>query len=352
MTRFAEAVHQTITTEGLWTSPLADIAPWIPKVLKDCDNLRFDTDVEVRAYATLHLVDRYGRVLQVVEHLFQVGRLPLRRSGIAGLEVGAGPAPALYAIRAFYDDLVNWPDRGEDWSTEPLRVSHALDKAPGWDAFLHHLSEELIEVQQPTSRSGDVPFARALEEFDQLDIREIHNTSIASLASSFEAEYDSDEEPISRSTAFGLAYEQGTDHPSAYDLIFLPNFLTQPNVVETFKPELRGLMRSLTPGGVLVLMTGTGHKYKEIQSEIQALAAGARLIAVGPSERFIVKTLNTDRSTGVYEVWARQAGDRASESVSKVMVLIGHRFHRLWRHFGHGWLDCVKQLDYARSRLG
>lgn len=61
MTTFAQAVHRTIVAEGWWRSSLADIAPRLPEVLRDCDNLTFDTDAEVRAYAALHLVDRYGR---------------------------------------------------------------------------------------------------------------------------------------------------------------------------------------------------------------------------------------------------------------------------------------------------
>lgn len=150
MTTFARAVHRTIVAQGWWRSSLAEIAPRLPEVLRDCDNLTFNTEAEVRAYAALHLVDRYGRVLQVLEYLFAIGRLPLRHAGVAALEVGAGPAPALYAIHDFCDDLVRWPGRGEDWSTGPLRISDALDRASGWDHFLHGLSEKLIVDRQAT----------------------------------------------------------------------------------------------------------------------------------------------------------------------------------------------------------
>jgi len=69
MTTFAQAVHRTIVAEGWWRSSLAEIAPRLPRVLRDCDSLTFDTDAEVRAYAALHLADRYGRVLQVLEYI-------------------------------------------------------------------------------------------------------------------------------------------------------------------------------------------------------------------------------------------------------------------------------------------
>ena len=109
MTSFARAVHRAVTAPGWWESPLGDLAPRLPEVLDKCEDLTFSADTEVRAYAALHLTDRYGRVLQVLEYLFAAGRLPLRHAGVKALEVGAGPAPALYAIHDFYDDLVRWP---------------------------------------------------------------------------------------------------------------------------------------------------------------------------------------------------------------------------------------------------
>jgi hypothetical protein len=121
----------------------------------------------------------------------------------SGLEVGAGPAPALYAIHDFYDDLVRWPGRGEDWSTGPLRISDALDSAAGWDHFLHGLSEKLIVDRQATPTSGQLSFGRALREFAGLNIRAIHHDSIASLAASIEAEFERADEPISSATAGG-----------------------------------------------------------------------------------------------------------------------------------------------------
>jgi hypothetical protein len=310
MTTFAQAVHHTIAAEGPWRSSLADIAPRLPEVLRHCDDLTFDTDVEVRAYAALHLVDRYGRVLQVLEYLFAVGRLPLRHSGVTALEVGAGPAPALYAIHDFYDDLVRWPGRGEDWSTGPLRVSDALDKAPGWDRFLHWLSEELIAGRQATPLSGQLSFGRALREFAGLDVRAVHHESIASLASDIEAEFDRADEPISRATALRFAYEQGTSRASAYDLIFVPYFLTRANPPKSFQAELRGLMQSLTPGGVLAVLSGA-KQYVEIRSALEALAASAGLMAVSPSEPMEANVDGTRRAIAAGQVRATVAAIRA-----------------------------------------
>ena len=112
--------------------------------------------------------------------------------------------------------------------------------------------------RQATPTSGQLSFGRALREFAGLNIRAIHHDSIASLAASIEAEFERADEPISSATARRFAYEQGTIQPSAYDLIFVPNFLTQADAPKTFQAELRDLMRSLTPGRVLVALSGTG----------------------------------------------------------------------------------------------
>lgn len=312
MTTFAQAVHRTIVAEGWWRSSLADIAPRLPEVLRDCDNLTFDTDAEIRAYAALHLVDRYGRVLQVLEYLFAVGRLPIRHDGVAALEVGAGPAPALYAIHDFYDNLVRWPGRGEDWSTGPLRVCDALDRAPGWDRFLHRLSEQLIADRQATPATGQFSFMRALSEFAGLNVRAIHHESIASLAFDIEAEFDRADEPISRATARRFAYEQGTNRPSAYDLIFVPYFLTRADAPQSFQAELRGLVRSLTPGGVLVVLIGTADQYVEIRSALEKLARSAGLTAVSPPEPMEANVDHARRAIVAGQIRATVAAIRAT----------------------------------------
>jgi hypothetical protein len=283
MSGFASAVHDTVV-HGWWPSALAEIAPRLPEALRSCDSLSFDDDVEVRAYAALHLVDRYGRVLQVLEYLFSIGRFPLRHGGVTALEVGSGPAPALYAIRDFYDDLVRWPGRGAIWSTGRLQVSDALDRAPGWDRFMHLLSEQLIVNGQATPPGGQLSFGRTLTEFSGLDIRAIHSESFRSRAAGIEAEFDRADEPISWATAVGMAYDEGTSRPSAYDLIFVPNFFTSAEAPQVFETELRRLMQSLTPGGVFVVLSGTADQYVGIASAIDGLARRTGLTAISPPE--------------------------------------------------------------------
>ena len=126
------------------TEEIVETARMLPMALAHCDDLQFASVHEAIAYAILHLADRYGRVTQVLESLFARGHLPLRRSRLAILDVGAGPAPGLYAAGDFYDDLQGWIIASE----EPVQITgvtdaHALDRGDAWDHVLHVLSEEI-----------------------------------------------------------------------------------------------------------------------------------------------------------------------------------------------------------------
>jgi hypothetical protein len=59
----------------------------------------------VEAYAYLHLLERYRRFWTVLMRLMEVGRLPLARTEVRLLDVGAGPAPVTYATIDFYQAL-------------------------------------------------------------------------------------------------------------------------------------------------------------------------------------------------------------------------------------------------------
>jgi len=113
-----------------------------------CNELAFDTEAETLAYTIWHLVDRYGRILQVLDEMLEAGHLPLRRKRMSVLEVGAGPSPAAYAITDFYEDLQAWSaslgESGVDF--RPVTNLMLLDRGPAWGHLVHHVSEALIAL--------------------------------------------------------------------------------------------------------------------------------------------------------------------------------------------------------------
>jgi hypothetical protein len=286
MRTFAEAVSQTLYKDGDQFAQSGELASKLPAVLTSCDRLTFDDRAEALAYSGLHLVDRYGRVSQVLEYLIRVGRLPLRIAGARMLEVGAGPAPALYATRDFYTALFRWPGL-RDVDFAPLALGDTLDRGRAWDSLLHHLSENLVSIRGDRALSnGYLPFDRTIHDFTGFHVRERHHRSVARSAARLASELSDEGEPISYKRAQQMVYEAGVLQPSAFDFIFLCNFLTQQSMTKIFELELRRLAFSLTPGGLLIVIGGTGGSYPAIYSKIRTIAGTAKLWDVSPKEVF------------------------------------------------------------------
>jgi hypothetical protein len=64
----------------------------------------FDDYHNILAYAFVHLLDRYLRVWEVLRLLAATLLLPMPKR-LSVLDVGSGPAPALYAVTDFYRDV-------------------------------------------------------------------------------------------------------------------------------------------------------------------------------------------------------------------------------------------------------
>lgn len=266
-----------------YSDPPGSVARNLPEALRNCDALSFSQVSEAAAYAGLHLLDRYGRVMQVLEHLMRVGRLPLRKVGIKVLEVGSGPAPALYASRDFYAMLRDWPGRG---NTEVAHVEFAdsLERGEAWDRILHHVSQCLMEARGGSQHVNGLPFSRTINDFAGFDTTARHHQSVAQRARQILQDSDAVDEYITQKAATMMAYGERGSAPSAYDLVFMCNFLTQPSMTEQFSSELRKLARALTPGGVLVIMGGTGRQYPAIYEAVRSIASQARLTDISPPE--------------------------------------------------------------------
>jgi hypothetical protein len=57
-------------------------------------------------------------------------------------------------------------------------------------------------------------------------------------------------------------------------------------MTKRFELELRGLASSLTPGGLLIVIGGTGSRYPELYSHVRSIASRARLLDVSPKDPF------------------------------------------------------------------
>lgn len=278
-----EAIARVVHPSWVADAPCG-MARKLSEALANCDALSFNDRAEAVAYAGLHLLDRYERVMQVLAHLMTVGRLPIRRVGLKVLEVGAGPAPALYATRDFYALLREWPGR-TDIEVGDVQFADSVDRGKAWDMVLHHVSEQLMVVRGNNGISG-LPFSRAITDFTGFDAAARYRTVVEQRAQAIRQEFALADESISLRSSYRMAVGDGIRVSSAYDFVFMCNFLTQQSMTKHFSGELARISRSLTPGGVLVVMGGTGTQYPPIYEEVQKIALKARLTEISPSKAF------------------------------------------------------------------
>jgi hypothetical protein len=248
-----------------------------PAVLHSCDSLNFDGAAETVSYMIWHLADRYGRVTQVVDRLFALGHLPIRLRGTTVLEVGAGPAPALYSVRDYYDDLRTWISSASlGIDAAPTTVLASIDRGPAWSSLLHQLSENLWSLSWPRPETM-LPFSIGYANLAGFSPRDLHVSAIDNNAGAIEREFEFAGEDISMHAARQFALEDGGYPPSAYDMIIMCNFLTNTDLTQRFEAEIAELTRSLTPGGILLVLGGHGGNYPAIYERLRGIVAASRL---------------------------------------------------------------------------
>jgi hypothetical protein len=170
----------------------------LPATLSRCDRLDFSTPEQCVAYMIWHLADRYDRAIQVLDKLFSAGHLPLRQRRLSVLEVGAGPAPALYAVRDYYDDLITWlAGTSSNLHVSNVTDLHAMDRGPAWSRLLHQLSETLIGFLQPHSETT-LPFETTYQELAGFSAKQQHTRAIEARARAIGDEFDRADDPTHR----------------------------------------------------------------------------------------------------------------------------------------------------------
>ena len=253
------------------------LASRLPDALRRCDDLDF-SDLEAGlAYLILHFADRYGRADQVLQRLLRIGFAPIRRQRVAVLDIGAGPAPSSYAAYDFYNDLADWSNNRDGEYEVGRAVVHPLDRGIAWDTVIHNFSEQLMALRALPAGQSPLPFGRTYANFAGFSIHEQHHLHRRAIKERIVRDYDQADEYIDPQEAWQEAYAYPAQIPSAYDLVFISNFLTSVNMAETFRRELTTLAHSLTPGGVLLFLTATAGKYATIHAQIEESAQLARL---------------------------------------------------------------------------
>jgi hypothetical protein len=133
-----------------------------------------------------------------------------------------------------------------------------------------------------------LPFFRVTHtEFANFSVVREHHAERARVARQIQYEADTYDEYVSPTEAMREAYASPPTLPSAYDLIVLSNFLTEPSMTSAFALELRDLARALTPGGLILTLGGTGGQYPAILERVSEIFLAQRLRKVDGFEQAI-----------------------------------------------------------------
>lgn len=203
----------------------------------------------------------------VLNHLTAENLLPLGAHGVRTLDVGTGPAPALYAINDYYAALTEY---AREQQIRPLMIPpptlHSIENSGAMAYFMHGFSEF-------SRRRG--PFGPTITDFTGLDFRakrEFHFRNYQ-----YETFWDPTTEEYEEWYDPSLAAEESS-RLFRYRLVVFSNFLTLGDAVSRFEAELRNLFNDLSAGSIVVVLGATGGTYQEVYERLAELADDAHLL--------------------------------------------------------------------------
>jgi hypothetical protein len=214
--------------------------------------------VNVKAYCHIHFLERYRRFYAALEQLYRAGQLPMKDGSLRVLDVGSGPAPSLYAVQDFYSQVT-----ATLASMDILRrpgertILRCVEQSAAMERFLHHFSE-LGYRPGPFSASHSDIFALDLQALRQADEKEYREAE--------QADWDDLNAPWPTPPA---------DFKN--DLYIFSNVLTTKEFVSQAKLALTRLFYWLGPHQTIVVLGASNEAYQRIYSELDEIAAAARV---------------------------------------------------------------------------
>ncbi len=233
---------------------------------KCADEKTFHTALAIQAYTYAHLLERYRRIWDVLLILLKAKVLPMSDDGIDVLDIGTGPAPALYAVSDFYSALRDFATKkGYAFLDTPSPRLHCIESSPYMWQFFHIFSEL-------SGRPG--PFQPTFEKFEGVDFAESRAYEKWARIETEIREQDTSEE-------YARWFVNQMFSPGyLYNLVIFSYFLTTEDNVVGREKELLSVFSSLRPGGVVVIVGGTSDEFPTIHNFVHELAIGANLLKV------------------------------------------------------------------------
>lgn len=209
-------------------------------ILVNCDKADYSDVCTIYAYAFIHLIDRYHRFQMMILDLFKKGYLHrIKNKTLDIIDVGTGPAPALYAFFDYYEWLYDYLDIALNINLDYVEASHAFR------SFLHHFTEYALQK----GKEYRVPFHRgSFEEFKLFHLQDYFRDFWGRLR-------------IRR---------------YRYDVAIMSNFLTNEDILEGHRTQIQDLLRSMRNNGLLIIVGAslTNDNYNKIYKKIDRYIKG------------------------------------------------------------------------------
>ena len=204
-------------------------------ILHNCDKIDYQDDAMIMAYIITHFLDRYRRFQMIFLDIFEKNLYLLDKKHLDVLDVGTGPAPALFALNDMCCLLDEFFHKKTDLSLDYVEKSMAFRN------FLHHF----VEI---SGKKYKVPYHHgSFYDFENMEF-----------------DYWID--------VFG----QKNKVKRRYDIVIMSNFLTDINRIHLWSNDIKKLFTFLRHKGIILVVGArqTLDKYQKIYDFIDTLFIG------------------------------------------------------------------------------
>jgi len=233
-------------------------------------NLNYNDPEIVQAYTVIHFLDRYHRFQMVYIRLIEMGIFPCPPYAADILDIGTGPAPALFAISDIYSLLKMFGRKNNIPEFASLRFQ--TDYVEPSESFRLWISlfSELSYSKEIKGVDWEFLYnVGSFEDFSGLDLHELKLNLRYDLIEELQSKQWREDDNDLLNAQYIIDHVQ-TDWKSKfrYDMIVFSNFLTELSQVETLLKEIRSAGYALRNRGILVVVGGRENSYPQIYARV------------------------------------------------------------------------------------
>ena len=254
-----------------------------------------------RAYAWLHLLDRYVRTWLALQWLLERSILPMGREGVRVLDVGTGPGPSAFAVHDFFAAMVKYAEgSGSEGWRQPARIT-CVESSDRMNRLRHHLAERLFVNGAP---NAILDMCNHIPDFQSISPAQERTELNDQLRDAYDDYYDEHaDEWVSEQCYTADEANAMANALHRYRLFTFSNVLTKSSTVKRFRQNLVDVLADAHPGSVLLLIGGKGGEYPDIYGDVAGLARDAGFSR--EAEPALVSCSDTETGKMVHDEGAR-----------------------------------------------